>query len=103
LNRRLHEDWKATQTFIKETFKDLPKELLEAQCDFMYSPEKLGDYNYSKTYNSNWFAYLKGHRGQVTQGETKISFEHQHSETLDDHLERLYFRRRFGYGKYIIT
>ena len=26
----------ATQTFIKETFKDLPEELLEAQCDFMY-------------------------------------------------------------------
>lgn len=103
LNRLLHEDWKATQTFIKETFKDLPEELLEAQCDFMYSPEKLGDYNYSKTYNSNWFAYLKGHKGQVAQSETKVLFEHQHSETLDDHLERLYFRRRFGYGKYNIT
>jgi hypothetical protein len=103
LNRLLHEDWDATQTFIKETFNNLPSELLEAQCDFMYSPEKIDDYQFKKCYNAHWFEYLKGREGQVRQGRTYVSFEHDQSHSLDDHLEKLYFRRRFGYGKYTIT
>ena len=103
LNRLLHEDWDATQTFIKETFNNLPSELLEAQCDFMYSPEKIDDYQFKKCYNAHWFEYLKGREGQVRQGRTYVSFEHDQSHSLDDHLEKLYFRRRFGYGKYNIT
>lgn len=103
LNRLLHEDWEATQTFIKDTFSNSPSELLEAQCDFMYSPEKINDYQFKKCYNAHWFEYLKGREGQVRQGRTYVSFEHDQSHSLDDHLEKLYFRRRFGYGKYNIT
>ena len=103
LNRLLHEDWDATQTFIKETFNNLPNELLEAQCDFMYSPEKIDDYKFKKCYNAHWFDYLKGHKGAVNRDNVTVSFEHEPSADVEDHLEKIYFKRRFGYGKYTIN
>ena len=57
----------------------------------------------SGKFHDDWFEYLKGREGQVRQGRTYVSFEHDQSHSLDDHLEKLYFRRRFGYGKYNIT
>ena len=103
LNRLLHENSNDTNTFLANIFEHLPEELLEAQRDFMYSPDKLSENKFNKCYNAHWFAYLKGHRGQVKKGRTYINFSHDKSNTLDDHLEKLYFRRRFGYGKYNIT
>ncbi len=103
LNRLLHENCNDTNTFIAKIFNNLPEELLEAQRDFMYSPEKLSENKFKKCYNAHWFAYLKGHRGQVKKGRTYIDFSHDKSNSIDDHLEKLYFRRRFGYGKYNIT
>ena len=103
LNRLLHENCEETNKFIQNIFSDLDSELLEAQRDFMYSPDKLDDHTFKKCYNAHWFAYLKGHKGPVRKGRTYVEFNHDKSNSLDDHLEKLYFRRRFGYGKYNIT
>lgn len=103
LNRLLHENCEETNKFIQNIFSDLDSELLEAQRDFMYSPDKLDEYTFKKCYNAHWFAYLKGHKGPVRKGRTYVEFNHDKSNSLDDHLEKLYFRRRFGYGKYNIT
>ena len=103
LNRLLHENNEATREFIKQTFSELDEELMQSQFDFMYSPDKLKDTNFTKSYSAYWFDYLKGHRGAVKRGNATVIFEHEPSRDAEDHLEKIYFRRRFGYGKYTIN
>ena len=103
LNRLLHENNEETREFIKQTFFELDEELMQSQFDFMYSPDKLKDTNFTKTYGAYWFDYLKGHRGAVKRGNATVIFEHEPSKDVEDHLEKIYFKRRFGYGKYTIN
>ena len=76
---------------------------MQSQFDFMYSPDNLKDTNFTKSYSAYWFDYLKGHRGAVKRGNATVIFEHEPSRDAEDHLEKIYFRRRFGYGKYTIN
>ena len=96
-NTVLHTNAEAAWVFIR---KALPTyfSLYAAQRDYIHL---ITDNSTSiNTYEHNYFEYLSGFKGPVVKGTHRYRLiTDKTPDSLQQHLDNLYYRRRMGYGK----
>ena len=94
--------------FIRQVFSpewceiddDLFKELLDFQYNFVTNMNTT--YPYKKEYNHNFFQFINN-LDSFKDGRHTYQFDISEDVQGDEYLNRLYFRRRQGFGKSIIS
>ena len=101
LNKNLHSNHQEASDFIKKVFSDYPKELVNAQLDFIFLQGS--DDIKEVSYQSNYLDYLLDYKKEPKKGLFKYILSSPANFKNDEHYDMLYYKRRLGYGKYVVS
>ena len=100
-NRVLHENYMASWEFITEA-TGLEGSLAYAQKEFIYN--YYDDYPKKIILPGNYYEYLNNYSDQLKGGLFEYQINPNNKpDSVEKHLDNLYFKRRMGYGKNTIT
>ena len=100
-NRVLHENYMASWAFITEA-TGLEGSLAYAQKEFIYN--YYDDYPKKIILPGNYYEYLNNYSDQLKGGLFEYQINPNNKpDSVEKHLDNLYFKRRMGYGKNTIT
>ena len=100
-NRVLHENYTASWKFISDTI-NLEGSLAYAQKELIHN--YYDDYPKKIILPANYYEYLNNYSGEPQNGLFEYQINPNNKpDTVEKHLDNLYFKRRMGYGKNTIN